>query len=226
MSEATGLETLVTTLHTLTIPPKNAQPRGAIVILHGWGANAQSVQTLANFIQLPDCWLIFADAPFPHPYAPDGRMWYDFPSDFRFQSSAGFSDRADLSTSRQQLTQLLQTLPDRTHLPLSQTLLGGFSQGGAMTLDVGLNLPLAGLMVLSGYLHAPLRPQVTQFPPILLVHGRQDTVVPLAAAHQARSALEALNVNLRYQEYDMGHEISLMVLQQMQIFVKDVLENH
>jgi phospholipase/carboxylesterase len=177
-------------------------------------------------MQLPDCWLIFADAPFPQPYAPNGRMWYDFPSNFSFQSTPGFADRADLATSRQQLTDLLQSLPDRTQMPLSQTLLGGFSQGGAMTLEVGLNLPLAGLMVLSGYLHAPLRPQARQVPPVLMVHGRQDTVVPLAAAHQARSAFEARRVNLRYQEYDMGHEISLTVLHQMQIFVKDVLKNH
>jgi phospholipase/carboxylesterase len=211
-------------LQAIAVPPKSGLPaEGVLVILHGWGANAQDVLGLANFIHLPDVQMIFPDAPFEHPQVPGGRMWYDFTADFNFQSTPGFQSRPDISTSREQLSDFLKTLADQTGVPLARTILGGFSQGGAMTLDVGLHLPLAGLMVLSGYLHAPLQPQTHPFPPVLMVHGRLDAVVPLTAAHQARDSLQALGVNLQYQEFDMGHEIQIPVLKQMQKFVEDVL---
>jgi phospholipase/carboxylesterase len=133
------------TLQVITIPPATGKPpQGLIVILHGWGASAQDVLSLASFLDLSAYQLVFADAPFPHPYAAGGRMWYDFPSNFNFQSTAAFRTRDDLSTSRQLLTDLLNSLQKTTGVPLSRTILGGFSQGGAMTLDVGLGLPLAG----------------------------------------------------------------------------------
>jgi len=92
-----------------------------------------------------------------------------------------------------------------------------------MTLDVGVRLPFAGLMILSGYLHAPLQPQQASLPPTLMIHGRQDQVVPLPAAQQARDSLEAIGITPNYQEYDMGHEIQPLALSQIQSFVKERL---
>jgi phospholipase/carboxylesterase len=216
------------TLQVITVPPATGEtPKGLIVILHGWGASAQDVFSLAPFIGLPAYQLVFPDAPFAHPHAAGGRMWYDFPSEFNFQSTPEFDSRADLSSSRQLLTDLLKSLPETTGVPLSRTILGGFSQGGAMTLDVGLGLPLAGLMVLSGYLHAPIaHQQAAAFPPTLMVHGRQDLVVPLAAAQRSLSSLQALGVAVRYQEFDMGHEIQPLVLEQVRSFVEELLPNN
>lgn len=215
------------TLQVITVPPTTGEsPQGLIVILHGWGASAQDVFSLAPLIRLPAYQLVFPDAPFAYPYAAGGRMWYDFPSNFNFQGTPEFSARDDLATSRQALTDLLKSLPETTGVPLSRIILGGFSQGGAMTFDVGLRLPLAGLMVLSGYLHAPIVPQQATFPPVLMVHGRQDQVVPLSAAHQSLSSLQALDIAVRYQEFDMGHEIQPIVLEQVQSFVKELLPNN
>ena len=214
------------TLQVITVPPtKGEPPKGLIVILHGWGASAQDVFSLAPFIGLPAYQLMFPDAPFAHPSAAAGRMWYDFPSHFNFQSTTDFYSRDDLSTSRQLLIDLLKSLPETTGVPLSRTFLGGFSQGGAMTLDVGLGLPLAGLMVLSGYLHAPIVHRQT-IPPLLMVHGRQDLVVPLAAAQRALTSLQALGGMVRYQEFDMGHEIQPLVLEQVRSFVEELLPNN
>lgn len=212
-------------LQTITVPSQSDRPpKGLIVVLHGWGASAQDVSALSNFSNLPDFQFVFPDAPFPHPYSTSGRAWYDFPQNFNFQSTPQFRDRPDLSTSRKLITDLIKSQAEQTEIPLSQIFLGGFSQGGAMTLDVGIDLPLAGLMVLSGYLHAPLQPQRSPLPPALVIHGRQDTVVPLAAAQQVRDRLQALGVNLTYQEYDMGHEIQPIVLNQMQMFVNSVVK--
>jgi phospholipase/carboxylesterase len=212
------------TLYSISVPPQNGRsPQAAIVLLHGWGANCQDLAGLADYLNLSNYQLVFPEAPFPHPYNPIGKMWYTFPQDYRFLGGAEFGDRADLATSRQQLIQFLTDFSQIANIPFSQIILGGFSQGGAMTLDVGVRLPLAGLMVLSGYLHAPLQPQQTSLPPTLIIHGKQDQVVPLQAAHQARDTLQTLGVTPTYQEYDMGHEIQPVVFSQIQSFVKEFL---
>jgi phospholipase/carboxylesterase len=207
-------------LQAITIPAQIGQPKGLLVGLHGWGANAQDLAAVAPLLQLPDYTLIFPDAPCPHPYSPSGRMWYGFPDQYSFLGRPEFRDRPDLVGSRRQLTEWLQSLPAKTGVPLSQTMLVGFSQGGAMTLDVGSTLPLAALLVLSGYMHAPvpsIHPAITQ---VLIVHGRQDQVVPLIAAHHTRDHLLSLNVPVQYHEFDMGHEIRPVVLQVVQNFME------
>lgn len=196
------------------------------MILHGWGANAQDVAALASYLDLPNYHFIFPDAPFPYPYSTMGRVWYNFPENYAFLSAPDFYEQPELSESRKLLIDWLNSLERETGIPLSQTILGGFSQGGAMTLDVGFQLPLAALMVLSGYLHAPTQVMEKtlaskQFPPVLMVHGRQDQVVPLAASHQARDRLLALNIPVDYHELDMGHEIQPVVLSLMQSFIEE-----
>ncbi|MGG6266707.1 alpha/beta hydrolase [Leptolyngbya sp. AN03gr2] len=206
-------------LNAIAIPAKSETPKASIVMLHGWGANAQDVAFLCSLLDLPDVQFFLPDAPFPHPYSVEGKMWYDL-SNANFQTD--FTQQSDLQTSRRELTDWLNSLEQQTGVPLSRTILGGFSQGGAMTLDVGLSLPLAGLMILSGYQHGALRPGA-KISPILMVHGRQDQVVPLAAAHRAKANLKKLETSIDYHEFDIGHEISPLVLNEVYKFVQSQL---
>lgn len=208
-------------LQSLSIPSQTKPAKGLLVVLHGWGANAQDVASLAPYLTLPDYGMAFPDAPFSHPYSETGRMWYGFPETYSFQSSPDFRDQPQLQESRQQLVAWLRSLESATGVALEQTVLAGFSQGGAMTLDVGLHLPLKALIVLSGYLHAPIDPISFTTLPVLMVHGRQDRVVPLAAAVQARDQLTAMGVSVNYQELDMGHEIQLSVLNLIKSFIAE-----
>lgn len=172
-------------------------------------------------LELPNDQFVVPDAPFPHPQGIGGKMWYDLSENLTL--GGDISMQSDLVTSRQLLTDWLISLEASTGVPLSKTILGGFSQGGAMTLDVGLHLPLAGLMVLSGYLHGAVSPQESVYPPILMVHGRQDSVVPLSAARSAHDRLSTLNATITYKEFDMGHEISPLVLSAMQQFIQKTI---
>jgi phospholipase/carboxylesterase len=180
-----------------------------IVALHGWGANAQNLASVVPLLNLPDYQFMFPNAPFPHPYMSTGRMWYDL----AHEKGKG------LPESQKLLREWLQSLENSTDVPLSRTILSGFSQGAAMTLDIGLSLPLAGLVALSGYLHPVSKPAGGRFPPVLIVHGRQDSVVPLKAAQYTRESLVALGVSVQYQEFDMGHEIRPEVLPVIRNFV-------
>jgi phospholipase/carboxylesterase len=210
-------------LEVLSFPPRIQPPQALLVMLHGWGANAQDVAALASYVDLPNFQFFFPNAPFPFPYSPTGRMWYDLPEQYSFSSQPDVRQHAQIQESRQELLNWLKSLEATTGVPLSHTILAGFSQGGAMTLDVGLQLPLAALMVLSGYAHSPLETVAGSAPNVLMVHGRLDQVVPLRAAQQAREQLNQLGVAVQYHELSMGHEIQPIVLKLMQSFIEEIV---
>lgn len=92
-----------------------------------------------------------------------------------------------------------------------------------MTLDVGLTLPLGGLICLSGYLHSMSPALGSALPPVLIAHGTQDTVVPVSAAVRARDSLTAWGSSVQYQEFNMGHEIRPEVVDLMRSFVVETV---
>jgi phospholipase/carboxylesterase len=200
-------------LQSISIPPKAGKPVASIVALHGWGANARDLASLVPAFNLPNYQFLFPDAPFPHPQVPGGKMWYDLQS----------NDPQGLIKSRQLLREWLLSLESSTGVPLSSTILGGFSQGGAMTLDVGLTLPLGGLICLSGYLHSMSPASDSALPPVLIAHGTQDTVVPVNAAIRARDSFTAWGSSVQYQEFNMGHEIRPEVVDLMRSFVVETV---
>jgi phospholipase/carboxylesterase len=195
------------TLEFTTIPAKNAQsPTGLIIMLHGWGANAEDLAGLVPYLDLPNFQFVFPNAPFPYPYSPIGRAWYDLRVENMYQG---------LGESREKLIEWIQSLESSTQIPWSKTILSGFSQGGAMTLDVGLQLPVAGLVSMSGYLHENIALSTNSsihLSPTLIMHGKSDRVVPLQAAVKARETLESLSVEVEYHEFDGEHEINLEML--------------
>ena len=202
-------------LDFIDVPPNNGETKkGLIVVLHGWGANAEDVASIVPFLQLPGYHFVLPNAPFPHPHSPIGRAWYELSRDNMYEG---------LTESRELLIDWLQSLESSTGIPLKQTILSGFSQGGAMTLDVGLKLPFAGLISMSGYLHSDIHgvetPAHNFLPPVLIMHGKQDQVVPLQAAQKARDALELQAVPLEYREFDGGHQISSQMLDVARTFV-------
>lgn len=202
-------------LQSIKILPVSGQvPTRMMVCLHGWGANSEDLAPLAPALNFPEYQFLFPDAPLPHPAVAGGKMWYNLET----------ANYQGLAESRQSLTDWLKSLESSTGIPLSETILGGFSQGGAMALDVGLTLPLAGIVCLSGYLHSKPEPSIgNSLPPVLIVHGKQDPVVPLAAAQNARNTLTALGIKVNYQEFNMGHEIRPEVLTLISSFIREIL---
>ncbi|HSM83770.1 MAG TPA: esterase [Nodosilinea sp.] len=191
-------------LPSLTYGPAHAD--WCLVALHGWGANAADLVGLAPYLGLEGFTMLFPDAPWPHPQVPGGRMWYGFPAGYDFRRPHDFAAQADLQSSRDRTIAWLLNLAKTTQIPLERTILAGFSQGGAMALDVGSQLPLAGQIILSGYLHSPARPPVAPRP-VMMVHGAFDPVVPVTLAQRAKAELEALGQPVSWHELAMGHEI-------------------
>jgi phospholipase/carboxylesterase len=196
----------------LALDPK--QPLGNIVLLHGWGANQQDLEPLIPYFRLPTHQYLLPNGLFDHQLTPTGKMWYSFTGAGELTDTG----RKELAASREALLAWIQDLPHQTGVPLSKTWLLGFSQGGAMALEVGLDLPLAGLIIMSGYLHPEIMaPKIC--PPIAILHGRQDEVVPIEQAWRTRSALVTWGARVEYQEIDMGHTIVLEELQAIRQFI-------
>ncbi|HIK46333.1 MAG TPA: esterase [Leptolyngbyaceae cyanobacterium M65_K2018_010] len=212
------------TLQALTYNPPQGQADWQLVALHGWGANAADLVGLAPYLRLTQFTLVFPDAPLAHPQVPGGRMWYGFPWGYDFRQPHDFGQQPDLEASRQALRTWLKDLSQTNQIPLEQTILAGFSQGGAMALDVGMELPLAGQISLSGYLHGPVAAPVSPRP-VLMVHGSFDPIVPIAKAYEARDALQAQGQSVTFHEMAMGHEISPPIIGLISTFCEDLRQS-
>ena len=176
-------------------PRPSAQAR--LVLLHGWGADADDLMmlgaSLAQRIHFP-LDVVALPAPEAHPQG-IGRQWYGlFPAQWEAVPAAQASLRARLLALAEE------------GIPLESTVVLGFSQGAAMALSTGCGLPLAGLISCSGYPHPGWEAPITR-PPVLLLHGREDEVVPSNAAEALVSLLKASPAGLNLELFSGGHTI-------------------
>ena len=173
-----------------------------LVLLHGWGADANDLmpfgEMLTNGLE-KKVEIISLQAPHLHPQGV-GRQWYGlYPPDW---SAVPF----EVKNLRSRLKALAPN-----SIPLEKTVILGFSQGGAMALAVGCNLPVAGLIGCSAYPH-PDWDIPSQIPPIFLTHGKNDEVVPLVAMEKIINILETNHSKVDFEVFDGTHEIPLNII--------------
>lgn len=179
-----------------------------LVLLHGWGADADDLLDLGELLVGPQVSVIALRAPEAHPYGM-GRQWYGLQP----------IDWSQLPGARAALNRRLAALGGS--VPLERTVILGFSQGGAMALDVGSALPLAGIVACSGYPHEGWKPESSgqALPPVLLSHGREDPVVPFAASEAVLEQLGRAGAQAQLLPFRGGHTIDQSVLPQIADFV-------
>src|SRR5688572_23047192 len=137
-------------LPCVEIGPKS-DVKGAVVWLHGLGANGHDFEPIVPYLDLPRVRFVFPHAP-SRPVTINGGMrmpsWYDIVS----LGAAGGGNAAHVGESRAQVDALLRREKERG-LSSDRVVLAGFSQGAALALHTGIRHPetLAGIMVLSGY---------------------------------------------------------------------------
>ena len=175
--------------------PKTGPVKHLLVFLHGYGANADDLFPLAMQLApaLPETAFVSLDAPEEIPGGMfGGRQW--------FPLTRIDEDEVDHGAAhgRGYVTTALQALRQRFDLQWSDMALFGFSQGCMIALEAALRLPgdLAQVLGYSGALPAPDRAagEASARPPVLLVHGEEDGVVPFASMQAAAEALAAIGV--------------------------------
>lgn len=191
----------------LVVQPDAADGAPVFLLLHGRGANGDDLRPLAAALP-SDALLVLPDAPFPAApwgYGP-GRAWYRFLGDRR-------PDPESFARSLDEVDTLIRDLPARLPVRPGPLVLGGFSQGGTVSLAFALAHPGRIPMVLSfsGFLAEHARVAITaatvRGTAIFWGHGLHDPAIPFDWARQGRAALAAVGADLQARDYPIGHWI-------------------
>ena len=173
--------------------PVSGEVRSIVVFLHGYGANGADLLGLAEPLaeHMPDTLFVAPDAPETIPMMPMGLQWFPIP--WIDGSSEEEAERGLVAASADLNAFLDALMVDEDVLP-EQVVLFGFSQGTMMALHVAPRRedPVAGIVAFSGRLMAPdlLGDETVSRPPVLLIHGDADDVVPVQSLPEAAEALQ------------------------------------
>lgn len=218
---------LAAPLQTVELNPE-ASPVAVVIWLHGLGADGHDFEPIVPQLALPP------DLPvrFVFPHAPEmavtafggqrARAWFDFGLD-------GGADLSGLKRSVSQVRDLIQNEIDSGVQP-QQILLAGFSQGGVLAFQVGLNYPkpLAGILALSTFLVGEeslgsVEAKANADVPIFMAHGQQDEVLPMALGKAALASLQGAGYAVKWHDYPMGHEVCLEEIRHISAWLQSVL---
>lgn len=208
-----------------------------VVLLHGFGAPADDLVPLADFMRLPPgTRLAFPAAPIALELWSGARAWWMIDL-ARYEAVWTGGDLTPLSEdeppglgdARARIDAMLDELQGALAVAGSRIVLGGFSQGAMLACDVALrsDRPLGGLVLLSGtYLCRSIwlqRMAARRDLPVFQSHGRSDPLLPFSLADQLHGALSSAGIAVDWLPFDGGHEIPPPVLAGASAFLSRVL---
>lgn len=203
-----------------------SDPRHCVVWLHGLGADGHDFEPAVPALGLPEALavrFVFPHAPV-RPVTVNGgmrmRAWYDIPT----LDIGGPQDEAGIRDAAERVEALMAD----TGFKPADTVIAGFSQGGAIALHAGLRHRhrLAGILALSCYLplHDRLEHEAADAnrdTPIFMAHGTQDPVVPFGLGQRTREFLASSGYDVAWREYAMPHAVSPEELQDIGRWLAD-----
>jgi phospholipase/carboxylesterase len=187
--------------------PAQGETRGLLVLHHGRGTSEQDLLPLADALDPGrQLHVVTPRAPLQLPLSP-GYHWYRVPH-------VGFPDPQTFFAARDALAELHDALWETTGLTGAQTVLGGFSMGTVMSYALALDRDRprpAGILAFSGFI-----PTVEGWEPelrernaerVFIAHGRNDPVITVGFAREARELLGDAGFDIDYGESEATHSI-------------------
>lgn len=186
-------------------PFSEGRPTGLLVLLHGYGSDGRALITMAQALRpfLPDVAFVAPQGqPLPRGH---GYRWFSITRPDPEEVWRGARQAGPL------LDRFIDEERDRLGIPDEKIVLGGFSQGAIMALHVGLRRkkPLGAILGYAGFLAgAEHLDEIVSRPPVTLVHGERDLVVPLKAHEVTVEALKKASVPVTsYVAPKVGHSV-------------------
>ncbi|HHB83127.1 MAG TPA: phospholipase [Devosia sp.] len=205
------------------LAPKEGAVKRLVVLLHGYGSDGNDLIALGQYWQpqMPDTLFVAPNAHERCQLNPAGYQWFPLELDKEMSRLKG----AD--TARPVIENFLTSLWAQTGLGPKETFLAGFSQGGMMALNVGLRLEedLLGILSFSGGLIGEDNGMegITAKPPICLVHGTADDVVPVSLSQNSLITLKEKGYKVAmHLDKGGGHAISAEGLGFALAFMREV----
>ena len=193
LDEEQKRELLMAIMESARKAPKSGNVRNLVVFVHGYGADGNDLLSLGDPLaeHMPDAVFYAPNAPNKCQMSPMGYEWFPIPW---IDGSTEEAANVSMDQAAQMFDDWLTEIMETESVTAAQTFLVGFSQGTMMSLHVGPRRmkKLAGIIGFSGRL---LRPselnEVQTKPPILLIHGDADEVVPPVSMPEAAELLKA-----------------------------------
>ena len=205
-----------------------AEPKGSVIWMHGLGADCWDFVPVVKELGLPaelPLRFIFPQAPSRPISINNGQVmpgWYDISMAELHRKP----DEAGVRASQAAINQLIEREIVRG-IAAEKIVLAGFSQGGAIALQTGLRYreALGGIMALSTYLtlEDSLAAEATVANaniPILMAHGTQDPLIPLALAQSSRAKMQARGYKIEWREYPMPHSVCMEEIQDIGVWLQ------
>jgi phospholipase/carboxylesterase len=202
--------------------PPAAAPDGALVLLHGRGADEHDLYPLIDMLD-PERRLLGVTVRGPLSLPPGGAHWYAV-------RRVGYPDSETFHSTYPSLAAWLDGVLAEHGIPHERAVLGGFSQGSVMSYALGLGTGRprpGGIMALSGFI-----PEVEGFEldlgtagglPVAIGHGTHDPVIPVEFGRSARDRLESAGAEVTYRESPMPHAIDPAFLRDLPGWLREAL---
>ena len=208
-------------MNPLIIESSSSKAVATLIFLHGLGDTGQGWATAVKYLarSLPNFRFVLPTAPtrpvtlnnhFPMP------AWYDI---YSLSNHNHKVDEAGILESQDKIIELVQSEKQSGQ----KVFVGGFSQGAAIALQVGLQCSdVSGVVALSGYYALPKLAIKNQQIPILMAHGTSDSIVDYSWGQKSCEALKSKSIDVRFKSYPgMGHESSMDELNDVSAFLNE-----
>ena len=210
-------------LETVEINPQQTA-QSTVIWLHGLGADGHDFANIVPALALPSTRFIFPHAKKRAITVNGGmemRAWYDI---IAFNLSGRDADKAGVADSIAEIEALISQEESRG-IAKEQIMIAGFSQGGAIALRLGLqHQSLKGVLALSSYLlFADDIPLAQGDMPIMMMHGRQDEIVPFMLGQQSYLQLKEMHYKVQFRDYAMQHQVCPQQINDIQQFLQSLL---
>ena len=211
----------------LDLPLKNivrikdtiAENNPAIFFLHGYGSNMQDLDGLSH--QFDESWTcISLQASIPVQF--NGWAW----ADLDYNNLSILPKPEQMVNHRKAVIESIDICISKLNINPAKIHLLGFSQGAALAMYCGLMFPkrFSSIVSVCGFLpldqiKEKIDNNLVKHMSLLMINGRQDSIIPLSLAHSSRDSIRSLGMKPDYKEYDMEHSISYDCLRDILVWL-------